>query len=138
MKEIIAIIRRAKVNETKAALDGVDHPSMSICSVYGRGRQKGIMSEIDPEAADLMPDLENGDVLAPFIPKRMLTMVVDDAAVDEVVLTIIRVNQTGNIGDGKIFVLPVNSVTRVRTGEVGVAAIREDAAQRGAGKRAAR
>ncbi|MHB0977056.1 MAG: P-II family nitrogen regulator [Candidatus Aquicultorales bacterium] len=124
MKEIIAIIRRTKVYETKTALDGIGFPSMSISTVFGRGQQMGIMSEIDPEMTRLVPNLENGDVIARFIPKRMLTMVVEDEDVDQVVAALIKVNQSGNIGDGKVFVLPIGDVVRVRTGEAGRAAIR--------------
>ncbi|MCL5291320.1 MAG: P-II family nitrogen regulator [Actinobacteria bacterium] len=124
MKEIIAIIRRTKVHETKTALDGIGYPSMSISSVYGRGKQMGIMSEIDPEMSKLVPEFEGSDPIARFIPKRMLTMVVDDASVEPLVNAIIRVNQTGNYGDGKIFVLPIGTVVRVRTGEAGENALR--------------
>lgn len=123
MKEIVAIIRRAKVNETKTALDGIGFPSMSVSSVLGRGRQKGMMEDIDPEMVDLVPDFEREDGLGQFIPKRMLSMVVDDGAVDDVIAAIMRVNRTGRFGDGKIFVLPLETATRIRTGETGVAAL---------------
>ena len=131
MKEITAIIRRDKLPETKSALDRAGFPSLSIQSVDGRGKQKGAMcAEMDSEmpesfctAVKLTPTpsvyaLEHTlPKKALYVPKKMLTIVVPDDAVDRVVRMIIEANQSGRRGDGKIFVSPVEGAIRVRTGE---------------------
>ncbi|MCL5422827.1 MAG: P-II family nitrogen regulator [Nitrospirae bacterium] len=131
MKEIAAIIRRDKLPETKKVLEELGYPSLTIQSVEGRGKQKGAMcAEMDSEmpesyctAVKLRPTpsayaLEHTlPKVALFVPKRLLTIVVPDDVVTKVVKSIIRVNQTGKAGDGKIFVCPVQSALRVRTGE---------------------
>jgi nitrogen regulatory protein PII 2 len=131
MKEITAIIRRDRLPETKTALDGLGYPSLTIQSVDGRGKQKGAMcAEMDSEMPDsyctavkLKPTpsvyaLEHTlPKKALYVPKRMLTIVVPDEAVDGVVKTIIEANKSGKRGDGKIFVSPVAGAIRVRTGE---------------------
>lgn len=125
MKEVIAIIRRHKVEETKAALLGLGYTSITINSVDGRGKQKGIggmACELDPELYDVMKKPANP---APaqngfsFVPKRMLTLVVEDKCASRVVETIKSVNQTNHIGDGKIFVCPIEDAVRVRTNDRG-------------------
>ena len=133
MKEITAIIRRGKLPETKKVLEELGYPSLTIQSVEGRGKQKGVVcaeAEIDPEmpesfctAVKLTPTppeyaLEHTLPKAVlYVPKKMLTIVVPDDAVTEVVQAIIKVNQTGKHGDGKIFVSPIEGAVRVRTGE---------------------
>jgi nitrogen regulatory protein PII 2 len=131
MKEITAIIRRDKVQETKHILEEIGYPSVTIQSVDGRGQQKGDMClEADPEMPEsfctpvkLKPTssvyaLEHTlPKIALYVPKRMLTMVVPDETVNEIVKSIIEVNQSGKPGDGKIFVSPVESSLRIRTGE---------------------
>ncbi len=131
MKEIIAIIRRDKVSETKKALEEIGYPSMSIQSVEGRGRQKGNMcAEMDSEMPEsfcagvkLKPTPSTYAVehtlpkVALYVPKKLLTIVVPDEAVQKIVKEIIRVNQTGRHGDGKIFVAPVEAAVRIRTSE---------------------
>ncbi len=131
MKEIMAIIRRDKLPETKQALEELGYPSMTIQSVDGRGKQKGAMcAEMDSEMPDsfcaavkLTPTPSSYALehtlpkIALYVPKRMLTIVVPDDVVSKVVKSMIRVNQTGKHGDGKIFVLPVDGAVRVRTGE---------------------
>ncbi len=137
MKEITAIIRRDKLPETKTVLEQLGYPSLTIQSVDGRGKQKGAMcAEMDSEmpasfctAVKLTPTpssyaLEHAlPKIALFVPKRLLTIVVPDDVVSTVVKSIIKVNQTGKAGDGKIFVSPVNDALRVRTGEQGGEAI---------------
>jgi len=132
MKEITAIIRRDKLPETRSALDEAGYPSVTIQSVQGRGKQKGdLCAEIDPEMPDsfctavkLKPTpsayaLEHTlPKVALYVPKRMLTMIVPDEAVPKIVESIIKVNQTGKRGDGKIFVSPIEGAVRIRTGEV--------------------
>jgi len=120
MKEIIAIIRMNKMQKTKNALAGIDCPSMTASKVLGRGKQKGLQllqSEIKPEERKW-----NG-MRMKYIPKRMLSIVADDAEVGKIVKTITRVNRTGEIGDGKIFICPLEDAIRVRTGERGEEAI---------------
>jgi nitrogen regulatory protein PII 2 len=131
MKEITAIIRRDKLPETKNVLEELGYPSLTIQSVDGRGRQKGALcAEMDSEMPDSYctavklkptPSAYALDHTLPkvalFVPKRLLTIVVPDDVVTKVVKSIIRVNQTGKRGDGKIFVSPVEGAARVRTGE---------------------
>ncbi len=131
MKEITAIIRRDKLQETKHALAELGYPSLTIQSVEGRGKQKGAMcAEMDSEMPDsfctavkLKPTpsayaLEHTlPKIALFVPKRLLTIVVPDDVVTTVVKSIIKVNRTGKAGDGKIFVSAIQGAVRVRTGE---------------------
>ncbi len=120
MKEVIAIIRMNKIQKTKNALLGIDFPSMTVNKVLGRGKQRGLQvpqSEIKPED----PKWEGNRMR--YIPKRMLSVIVDDKQVDKIVKTIIRVNRTGEIGDGRIFICPVRNAVRIRTGEHGEEAV---------------
>ena len=123
VKEITAVIRINKMNETKQALAGIDIPCLTARKVVGRGKGnvdfrmvKGALDGHDEAIAQLGwgPRL---------IPKRMLTIVVPDDRAEPVVRTIIAVNQSGSAGDGKIFVQTVLDAVRVRTGEQGQAAI---------------
>jgi nitrogen regulatory protein PII 2 len=137
MKEITAIIRRDKLPETKKVLEELGYPSMTIQSVEGRGKQKGAMcAEMDSELPDsyctavrLKPTpstyaLEHTlPKVALFVPKRLLTIVVPDDLVSKIVKSIIKVNKTGRNGDGKIFVSPIETALRVRTGETNGEAI---------------
>ncbi|MDA8078164.1 MAG: P-II family nitrogen regulator [Nitrospiraceae bacterium] len=138
MKEITAIIRRDRLQETKKVLEDLGFPSLSIQSVDGRGKQKGMVcdNDLDPDLPDkfctsvkLTPTPSSYALdhalpkVALFVPKRMLTMVVPDDLVTKIVKAIIKINQTGKTGDGKIFVSPVESAIRVRTSETGGEAI---------------
>jgi nitrogen regulatory protein PII 2 len=122
MKEIIAIIRPKKVGPTRSALEQLGFPSMTATAVLGRGLQRGIAGEINP---DFRPELvaPNNAGGMKYIPKRLLSIVVQNVDVDTVVSTIIEVNQTAQIGDGKIFVCPLEDVLRVRTDERGESAV---------------
>lgn len=122
MKEITAIIRMNKIQQTKRALLDAGFPSLTVQKVLGRGRQKGLRYEFSPP---LSKTENNGATSAgpKFIAKRMLTILVDDESAREVVDIIIKTNQTGHFGDGKIFVSPVAEVKRIRTGERGVRAL---------------
>ncbi len=131
MKEITAIIRRDKLPETKKVLLDLGYPSLTIQSVEGRGKQRGAMcGDMDSElpesfctAVKLKPTPSAYAIdhtlpkVALFVPKRLLTIVVPDDVVATVVKSLIKVNQTGKAGDGKIFVSPVDGALRVRTGE---------------------
>ena len=122
MKEITAIIRPKKMVPTKEALDKLGFPCFMAVQVLGRGKQRGIAAEvnIDPSSELMAKGRSFG---MKYIPKRLLTLVVPDTDVDTVVKTIIKVNETAQIGDGKIFISPVEEAIRVRTGEVGDNAI---------------
>ena len=118
MKEIMAVIRQNMVNNTKKALADAGITSFSATGrVSGRGLGLVDMKvlkgaeEGDPQAISL---LGQGPRL---IPKRLITVIVSDDWKDRTVEAIIKANQTGNPGDGKIFVLPVFEATRVRTAE---------------------
>jgi nitrogen regulatory protein PII 2 len=114
MREIMAIIRMNKIQQTKDALAEAGCPCLTAIKVFGRGKQKGLY--LNP-LGNVEPDNKKADIR--FIPKRLLTLVVEDESVPSVVDTIMRINRTGMIGDGRIFVCPINDAVRVRTGEKG-------------------
>jgi len=111
------------VSNTKEALNAIGFPAMTVTPVLGRGKQRGLINEL---AFQLSPETiekaEQGEGMK-YIPKRMLFIVVDDSAVPNVVETIIKANQTGKIGDGRIFVCPNEGAIRIRTGEKGKQAL---------------
>lgn len=122
MKEIIAIIRPKKSGPTKVALDELGFPSMTAIAVLGRGVQHGISGEVKERLSRKI--LANPDLAGvKYIAKRLFSVMVSDGDVDKVVNKIIEVNQTAQIGDGKIFVCPLDDAIRVRTGERGDSAI---------------
>jgi nitrogen regulatory protein PII 2 len=116
MKLIIAMIRINKMSETKDALSDAGLPSFTAMPVLGRGKGKGGFQQavgLDEDQKELiiaMPRLKS---------KRMITLVVSDDKKDLAIETIIKTNQTGNSGDGKVFVIPAIDSVRVRTGESG-------------------
>jgi len=127
MKEVMAIIRMNMINKTKKALslEGID--ALNCRRVYGRGKRKvdyelieGLLSGEEIKSPQLARALSEGHRL---IPKRLISLIVQDEDTRKVIETIIRVNKTGNPGDGKIFVLPVEDAVRVRTGERGEEAL---------------
>ncbi len=123
MKEIIAIIRRHQVPKTKDELRNAGFPALTIQSVEGKGAQRGIggwVYEIDPGLNLHETHANYADPNMKFIPKRMLTLLVEDRDVQRAVDTIIAANQTGHPGDGKIFVCPMEEVYTVRSGEQGL------------------
>jgi Nitrogen regulatory protein PII len=122
MKEIITVIRPKKVSETKEALVQLGIPSMTAIPVLGRGKQKGIDGEVNIEyRPGILEQSKSGGMK--YIPKRYLSIVVNDEKADEVIEAIVKINQTGQIGDGKIFVCPVENALRIRTEEQGKDAI---------------
>ncbi|WP_048189765.1 P-II family nitrogen regulator [Methanobacterium sp. SMA-27] len=121
MKEIMAIIRPKKVTKTKEVLDSLGFPAMNAIRVMGRGKQRAILNEISIEINE--PELLDMEGSMHYIPKRMLSLVVPDEDVSLVVEAILKVNHTGQIGDGKVFVCPVEEALRVRTMENGDEAI---------------
>lgn len=126
--EIIAIIRRHKIQETKDALNKRGFNQATFYSVHGRGRQKGrggLANELDP-GLNMVYDNSPSDAADndfSFLPKRMISIIVSASETETAVKTIIEINRTGHYGDGKIFVLPVRLVERIRTGEEGIYAI---------------
>ena len=127
MKEVMAIIRMNTMNETKRALSEAGFASMTARKVYGRGKKKisfNMIEDIIEDAAEAPPRLAEAMSEAHrLLAKRLITLVVNDKDVDEVTKIIIETNQTGSMGDGKIFVLPISDVIRVRTGESGQSAV---------------
>ena len=126
MKEVIAIIRINKMNETKRALADAGVYSLTARKVNGRGRGKIntlLLKGAESGYEEAINQLGSGPKL---FPKRMLTIVVPDARVPVVVKTVIDVNKTGSPGDGKIFVQPMLDAIRVRTAEKGDKALDEN------------
>lgn len=127
MKEITAIIRMNMVTNTKEALSKNGFPAITCRKVMGRGKKKVDFYLLNPDIeSNLINDLPKAEELSEthrLLPKRMITILVNDEDVQKVVSTIIEVNHTGNPGDGKIFVTNVIDVARVRTGEMGTSAI---------------
>jgi nitrogen regulatory protein PII 2 len=123
MKEVMAIIRMNRINDTKRALNEAGISSfMAIGRVLGRGKglvDYRVLHGAEEGVPEAIAELGDGPRL---VPKRLLSVVVSDDWVERTVKAIIDTNQTGNSGDGKIFVLPVLEATRVRTGETVVGA----------------
>ena len=112
MKLVTAILKPFKLDEVKEALQNAGVEGITVSEVKGFGRQKG------------HTELYRGaEYTVDFLPKVELLVVVRDEMVDTVVSTIQNAASTGKIGDGKIFVSPVEEVVRIRTGETGDAAI---------------
>jgi nitrogen regulatory protein PII 2 len=123
MKEIIAVVRMDMMNRTKAALTAAGVDAFFAHEAQGRG--KGFVNSSVLEGAESGYE-EAAAVLGEkgkLYPKRMVTVVVMDDMVDDVVEAITEVNRTGKPGDGKIFVLPLGDAVRVRTGEKGAKSI---------------
>ncbi len=128
MKEVLAIIRMNRINQTKAALVEAGFPSFTGGRVMGRGSRPVDQQVVEAVAQTNEPLPEALAVLSSsprLYAKRMLSLVVPDGAVKHVVSILIEANQTGSAGDGKIFVLPVGDAARVRTGETGESAVSE-------------
>jgi nitrogen regulatory protein P-II 1 len=111
-KEIVAIIRPNKLDDVKDALETIGCHGVTVTEVKGRGRQLGITESY--RGSDYRIDL---------LPKTRLEIIVQDKDLDEVIETIVKTAQTGDIGDGKIFISPVDDVVRIRTGERGDEAV---------------
>lgn len=107
MKMVRAIIKPFKLDEVKDALTEIGITGMTVLEVKGYGRQKG-HSEL----------YRGAEYQIEFIPKIMIDIVVSDDVVDNVIEAISKSARTGKIGDGKIFVYPVEKAVRIRTGEL--------------------
>ena len=112
MIKIEAVIRHHKLDDIKSQLVAQGFHGMTVTEVRGFGRQKGQKETY--RGAEYKID---------FVPKLKIELVVPDDARDKVINTIIKSAQTGQIGDGKIFVTPVADAIRIRTGETGKAAL---------------
>jgi nitrogen regulatory protein P-II 1 len=112
MKKVEAIIKPFKLDEVKDALVEIGIGGMTVTEVRGFGQQKG-HTEI----------YRGTEYVIDFLPKVKIEVVVKDEDVEKVVEVIMKTAQTGRVGDGKIFIIPVEDVVRIRTGERGEQAI---------------
>ncbi|MEW4529982.1 MAG: P-II family nitrogen regulator [Maioricimonas sp. JB045] len=108
MKKIEAIIRHFKLEEVKDALTQVGVQGMTVSEVRGFGRQKGHKEQY-----------RGAEYTVDFLPKVKMEVIVDDGDAKKVIDTILQTARTGQIGDGKIFVSPLDEAIRIRTGETG-------------------
>ncbi len=106
MKIIIAVVRPSKVEEIKDALTGLKVTGMTISEVRGHGRQKGHTAIY-----------RGKEYSVSLLPKMKVEIVLPDELVEETIETIIQTARTGEIGDGRVFVLPVEQAYNIRTGE---------------------
>jgi nitrogen regulatory protein P-II 1 len=106
MKKIEAIIRPTKLEDVKRSLEDAGFCSLTITDVKGRGQQKGIIQQ-----------WRGQEYRVDTLPKVKIELTLNDGDVDKVIDIIVNSSRTDNIGDGKIFVLPVEKVVRIRTGE---------------------
>jgi len=112
MKKIEAIIKPFKLEEVKEALSALGLEGMTVSEVKGFGRQKG-HTEI----------YRGSEYTVDFLPKIKIEVVLSDSLVDQAVNAIVKAARTGKIGDGKIFVTPIQNAIRIRTEESGEAAV---------------
>jgi nitrogen regulatory protein PII len=112
MKKIEAIVKPFKLEEVKEALGEIGVTGMTVTEVKGFGRQKG-HTEI----------YRGSEYTVDFLPKIKLEIVVDDGEADSAIEAIIKAAKTGKIGDGKVFVSPIEEAIRIRTEEKGAAAV---------------
>ncbi len=112
MKRVEAIIRPERLDFVRTSLEKLSYPGMMVSEIKGHGKQKG--------STQTWRGIE---VKAVFLPKIKIELVVADSAVEKVVETIVEVCQSNTVGDGKIFISPVETAVRIRTGEKGDKAI---------------
>jgi nitrogen regulatory protein PII len=110
MKLIKAVVRPNKLDEVKEALDKINVSGMTVTEVRGHGRQRGHTAIY-----------RGNEYNVALLPRMEVEVMVPDEAVDSAIDAIVSAARTGEIGDGRIFVTPVESVYRIRTGEAGVA-----------------
>jgi nitrogen regulatory protein PII len=106
MKLIKAIVRPNKVDEVREALEGLNISGMTVTEVRGHGKQKGHTAIYRGKEYNVS-----------LLPKMEIELVVDDGIADEAIKAIIQAARTGEIGDGRVFVMPVGQSYRIRTGE---------------------
>ena len=108
MKLVTAVIKPFKLDDVKTALETFGVQGMTVCEVQGHGRQRG-HTEV----------YRGAEYTVDFVPKLRVEVLVDDADAADVVEVVVKAAHTGSIGDGKVWVVPVEEVVRVRTGERG-------------------
>ncbi|MDR1940779.1 MAG: P-II family nitrogen regulator [Endomicrobium sp.] len=127
MKEVFAVIRQNMINQTKDALRDSGFPSMTCSKVMGRGKKQIAIQIINAlsSAAESPESIALSQIADAYrlLPKRFINIIVKDEEVEKIVKVIIDANSTGQAGDGKIFIMPVNEVYRIRTGESGESAV---------------
>ena len=112
MKSVVAVIKPFKLDDVKAALEVLGVQGLTVSEVQGFGRQRG-HTEV----------YRGAEYTVDFVPKVRIDVVVSDDDVDKLVAAIVEAARTGKIGDGKLWILPVESVYRIRTGEAGKDAV---------------
>ena len=112
MKKIEAIIRREKLADVRKALEEIGYPGMTISEVTGHGKQKGLTQQ-----------WRGQEYKVEFLPKLKLELVILDQDLGKTLSAIKRSARTGEMGDGKIFVMPIDGAVRIRTGDDGEDAI---------------
>jgi nitrogen regulatory protein P-II 1 len=112
MKLVTAVVKPFKLDDVKQTLHELGVAGMTVSEVQGHGRQKG-HTEV----------YRGAEYSVDFVPKVRVEVVADDALADKVVDAVVEAARTGKIGDGKVWVTPVDSVVRVRTGERGADAV---------------
>ena len=112
MKRIEAIIKPFKLEEVKEALEEAGNPGMTVTEVKGFGRQKG-HTEI----------YRGSEYTVDFLPKIKIELVVPDSRAEDAVVAILKAAKTGKIGDGKVFISPIDDAIRIRTEERGESAL---------------
>ncbi|HWH31822.1 MAG TPA: P-II family nitrogen regulator [Egibacteraceae bacterium] len=112
MKLVVAIVKPFKVDDVKEALREAGVAGLTVTDARGFGRQRG-HTEV----------YRGAEYQVDFVPKSRIEVMVDDAEVDGVIDAIVKAARTGKIGDGKIAVLPIEEVVRIRTGETGAEAL---------------
>ena len=112
MKKIEAILRPEKLNKVKEALENLGYPGMSLTRMEGHGRQKGKVEQF-----------RGREFRVEFLPKIKIEIAARDQDVERITRTIIEAAKTGEIGNGKIFISPLENTVRIRTGEEGEQAL---------------
>jgi nitrogen regulatory protein P-II 1 len=108
MKLVTAIVKPFKLDDVKTALQAMGVAGLTVSEVQGYGRQRG-HTEV----------YRGAEYVVEFVPKVRVDVVVEDTEADNVVEAIVKAAATGKIGDGKVWIVPVDSIVRVRTGERG-------------------
>ena len=117
LKEVVAIIRPQQWSRTKLRLQQLAVHASTHIRVFGRGRERGLRYLPRKGGA--------GGVGVRYLPKRMISWIVEERQVAPLIQALMEINRTGQVGDGKIFVLPVENAVRIRTNERGVDALQE-------------
>jgi nitrogen regulatory protein P-II 1 len=112
MKKIEAVIRVEKLDEVMDALEKLGYPGMMVTRIEGHGRQKGLVEQF-----------RGREFKVELLPKTKIEIIAHEKDVDKLMESISKAAKTGEIGDGKIFVYPVENAIRIRTGEKGDSAI---------------